>query len=88
MDFTTTEQLAYHKPFTMAELTSAISSLRSVAEGPDVIHNDMLRRLPVAAQEALLATFNSRYEMGTFPAAWQQATVIPILKPGNWKVWF
>ena len=83
VDFTTTEQLVYNEPFTMAELTSAISSLRSVAEGPDVIHNDMLRRLPAVAQEALLATFNSLWETGTFPAAWQQATVIPILKPGK-----
>ena len=83
VDFTTTEQLAYNEPFTMAELTSAISSLRSVAEGPDVIHNDMLRRLPAVAQKALLATFNSLWETGTFPAAWQQATVIPILKPGK-----
>ena len=83
VDFTTTEQLVYNEPFTMAELISAISSLRSVAEGPDVIHNDMLRRLPAVAQEALLATFNSLWETGTFPAAWQQATVIPILKPGK-----
>ena len=67
----------------MAELTAAIDSLRSVAEGPDAIHNDMLRRLPAAALEALLATFNSLWETGTFPAAWREATVIPILKPGK-----
>ena len=43
----------------------------------------MLRRLPAAALEALLATFNSLWETGTFPAAWREATVIPILKPGK-----
>ena len=83
VDFSTTERTAYNKPFTMAELTAAISSLRSVAEGPDGIHNDMLRHLPAVAQEALLATFNSLWETGTFPAAWRQATVVPILKPGK-----
>ena len=43
----------------------------------------MLRRLPAAALEALLATFNSIWETGTFPAAWREATVIPVLKPGK-----
>ena len=83
MDFTTTERLAYNEPFTMPELTSAISSLRSVAESPDAIHNDMLRHLPAVALEALLATFNAIWETGTSPAVWHQATVIPVLKPGK-----
>ena len=43
----------------------------------------MLRRLPAAALEALLATFNLLWETGTFPAAWREATVVPILKPGK-----
>ena len=83
MDFNTTEQKSYNEPFTMAELTAAIDSLRSVAEGPDAIHSDMLRRLPAAVLEALLATFNSLWEIETFPAAWREATVIPILKHGK-----
>ena len=83
VDFSSAEQLEYNEPFTMAELKSAISSLKSVAEGPDAVHNDMLRRLPAVALEALLATFNFIWETGTFPAAWREATVIPILKPGK-----
>ena len=83
VDFTTTEHTAYNEPFTMTELVSAIGSLRSVSEGPDLIHNDMLCHLPAAALEALLATFNSLWETGDFPEAWREATVIPILKPGK-----
>ena len=83
VDFNTTEHKSYNEPFTMVELTAAIDSLRSVAEGPDAIHIDMLRRLSAAALEALLATLNSLWETGTFPAAWREATVIPILKPGG-----
>ena len=67
----------------MTELTSALSTLRSVSEGPDSIHNDMLKHLPAVAMEALLATFNSLWESGTFPTSWRQSTVIPILKPGK-----
>ena len=83
VDFSTAEHTAYNELFTMPELLSAISSLRSVAEGPDAVHNDMLRHLPAAALEALLATFNSMWETGTFPDAWREATVIPILKAGK-----
>ena len=83
VNFSTVENLVYNEPFTMAELTSAISSLRSVSEGPDTIHNDMLRHLPAAVLEALLATFNSLWETGSFPGAWREAIIIPILKPGK-----
>ena len=67
VDFRTVERTAYNEPFTMAELESAISSLRSVSEGPDAVHNDMLRHLPAVALEALLATYNSLWETETFP---------------------
>ena len=43
----------------------------------------MLKHLPSVALEALLAMLNSVWESGLFPAAWQEATVIPILKPGK-----
>ena len=83
VDFSTSEHAEYNEPFTTAELENAINSLRSVSEGPDAIHNDMLGHLPAVAQEALLAVFNSLWESGVFPEAWREATVIPILKPGK-----
>ena len=83
VDFSLDADTDYNEPFNMAELTAAISSLRSVSEGPDAIHNDMLRRLPAVALQALLALYNWLWETGTFPAAWREATVIPILKPGK-----
>ena len=66
----------------MSELPSAISSLRSVSEGPDAVH-DMLRHLPAVALEALLADFNYLWETGTFPETWREAIIIPILKAGK-----
>ena len=79
----TSEGMEYNEPFTMPELIAAVHSLRSVSEGPDLLHNDMLRRLPAVALEVLLATFNSIWETGTFPEAWREAIVIPVLKPGK-----
>ena len=83
VDFRTVERTDYNEPFTMTKLATAINSLRSVSEGPDGVHNVMLRRLPAVAQAALLATFNSLWETNTFPAAWREDTVILILKPGK-----
>ena len=83
VDFTTSEQLTYNQPFSMAELRSAVTGLRSVAEGPDEVHNDMLRRLPSSVLQVLLAVFNRLWERGEFPAEWREAIVVPLLKPGK-----
>ena len=83
LDFSTTVPQPLDKPFTMAELKSAINTLRSVAEGPDQIHNEMIRRLPAIALANLLVLFNNIWESGEFPAAWREAVVIPLLKPGK-----
>ena len=58
VDFFTTDQLTYNQPFTYAELRSAISSLHNVSEGPDKVHNEMVRHLPDCAVEALLGVVN------------------------------
>ena len=83
IDFSTTEELSYNQPFSLKELRSAIAGLRCVSEGPDEIHNDMLKHLPSTVIRALLATFNKLWERGQFPAAWREAIVVPLLKPGK-----
>ena len=81
--FFTSELLSYNQPFSMRELEWAISELRSVAEGPDFIHNDMLKVLPRSAKEVLLGIFNAVWESGEFPASWREAIIVPLLKPGK-----
>ena len=83
LNFETTERLVYNQTFSMRELEWAIGKLRSVSEGPDFIHNDMLKLLPQCALDALLATFNALWESGDFPAVWREAIIVPILKPGK-----
>lgn len=83
VDFKTTVNLSYNSPFSLIELMSGIGNLRSVAEGPDLIHNDMLKCLPQCALDALLTSFNSLWESGEFPTEWRNAIIVPLLKPGK-----
>ena len=83
IDFTTSDPLFYNSYFTMAELVAVTSTLRDVAEGPDGIHNIMIRHLPRSALRVLLFIYNSLWEKGEFPPTWREATVIPIPKPGK-----
>ena len=83
IDFTSSQQMSYNEPFTILELKSAIAGLKCTAEGPDGVHNEMLRHLPECALLVLLASFNAMWERGDFPQAWRDAIVIPILKPGK-----
>ena len=83
VDFSTSEELTYNRPFSMAELKSAVAGLRSVSEGPDGVHNEMLRHLPSSVLEVLLAIFNRLWLKGDFPGVWREAQVVPLLKPGK-----
>ena len=57
--FSISDVFGYNDTFTMSELKSAISSLKCVTEGPDLVHNEMLHHLPpAAALNALLQLFN------------------------------
>ena len=67
----------------MSELRSAIRGFRSVSEGPDRVHNNMLRHLPEVALKVFLTVFNDIWRKGEFPVSWREATVIPLLMPGK-----
>jgi len=81
LDFSTTYVLQYNIPF--SELTAAISTLKSVAEGPDIMHNDIIIRLPAAALDTLLEALNAMWTSGTFPPSWREAIIVPIRKPNK-----
>ena len=52
----------------MAELTAVVSSLRDVAEGPDCLHNNMIKHLPEVALQVLLSILNRLWGKGRVPA--------------------
>ena len=49
----------------------------------DRVTYPLLTRLPQSALHFLLYIFNLSWSTHTFPSAWKQSTIIPILKPGK-----
>ena len=67
----------------MKDLRKAIRQSKNSAPGPDQIHYEPLKHLPVNALQILLAAFNKVWCGGKFPDLWRKATIIPIPKPGK-----
>ena len=71
-------------PFSSLELSTAISQpSTSTSSGPDKITYPLLYHLPQSALHFLLYIFNLFWSTHTFPSAWKQSTIIPILKSGK-----
>ena len=83
LNFKSSNNEEYNTPFNLDELKDAVSKAHDTATGPDEIHYRMLKHLPPKSLQALLDIFNDMWETGTFPESWEQATIIPIPKPGK-----
>ena len=73
----------YNTNFTMLELRDAISSAGNTSTGPDKLHYEFFRHLPENTLQFILLTLNDLWNKQAFPAAWREAFVIPLLKPGK-----
>jgi hypothetical protein len=67
----------------MDKLTASLERSGNTSLGPDRIHNRMLRHLPPAGRDFLLSMYNRIWAESSVPAAWKEAVVVPILKPGK-----
>ena len=83
IDFSTDFLEIYNKDFNIEEIISLISDLSDTAPGPDEVHNILIKQLPKESIQLLLEIFNQIWKEKYFPAAWRQATIIPIPKPGK-----
>ena len=73
----------YNSPFSFHELQEAISSTGCTSVGPDNLHYAFFRHLPESTLRFMLRTLNDLWQNHNFPAAWREAVIIPILKPGK-----
>jgi len=77
---------SYDNPFSIEELTDAISKAHDTAGGPDDIHYQMLQHMPKEALQTLLGlSTTSGTLVSNFPDSWRTSTVIPVPKPGKDK---
>lgn len=73
----------YNSDFSMRELEECLFNAKDSASGPDEIHYQMLKHLPLSSKELLLSIFNNIYNTGYFPQQWRDAIIIPIHKSGK-----
>ena len=67
----------------MQELISSLERAHDTSPGPDKVHYQMSKHLPLTAQFTLLNIFNKIWTYGFFPTSWHKATIIPLPKPGK-----
>ena len=67
----------------MKELNDSLEKARDTSAGPDDIHYQLLKHLPVQSLHVLLDIFNRIWETGEFPPSWREAIIIPVPKPGK-----
>ena len=84
MNFKSQNNEIYNKDFKFDELVEAIQLSHDSVTGPDEIHYQMLKHLPENSLETLLNILNYIWTTGKFPEDWQNATIIPISKPGKY----
>ena len=81
MKFTSDNIENYNSEFLLSELTDALSKAHDTSPGPDDIHYQLLKHLPVSSLSILLEIFNDIWKTGNILKSWKEATVIPIPKP-------
>ena len=83
LHFSSDNSETYNLPFSMQELISSLDRVHDTSPGPDKVHYQMLKHLPITAQFTLLNIFNTIWTSGFFPTSLHKATIIPLPKPGK-----
>lgn len=73
----------YNAPFTMEDLENALKRCRPTSPGADLIHYEMLKRLPPDGKVTLLFVLNEVWRSGELPSSWLHSLVLPMLKKGK-----
>ena len=83
INFKTNKNLRYNKKFTIRDLKRSLKKSNSSSPGPDQIHYEILRHLPIETLDILLDIINETWKSDTFPESWREALIISIPKPGK-----
>ena len=83
ISFTSDNTEDYNAHFTLTELQIALKGCHDTAIGPDEIHYQFLKHLPLNSLIVLLEIFNHIWSTQTFPSIWKKANVIAFPKPGK-----
>ena len=83
INFKTNRNLRYNKKFTMRDLKRSLKKSNNSSPGPDQIHYEILRHLPIETLHILLDIINETWKSDTFPESWREALIISIPKPGK-----
>ena len=83
INFKTNKNLRYNKKFTMRGLKRSLKKSNNSSPGPDQIHYEILRHLPIETLHMLLDIINETWKSDTFPESWREAIIISIPKPGK-----
>ncbi|GFV94156.1 putative RNA-directed DNA polymerase from transposon X-element [Trichonephila clavipes] len=83
INFRGRQPLPYNCDFDMFELKRALSSAHNTSPGPDGISYELLRYLTDDSLVSLLYLFKRIWREQVYPTQWQEAIVIPIVKPGK-----
>ncbi|XP_076049513.1 uncharacterized protein LOC143030240 [Oratosquilla oratoria] len=81
----TAEDKGEHTDLSLFELKWALRAIKATKKSPgaDQIAYPLLRHLPPALQQSLLAIYNKCWREGLVPLAWKHAIVVPIPKAGK-----
>ena len=83
INFKTNKNLRYNKKFTIRDLKRSLKKSNNSSPGPDQIHYEILRHLPIETLHILLDIINETWKSDTFPESWREALIISIPKPGK-----
>ncbi|GBM29936.1 RNA-directed DNA polymerase from mobile element jockey, partial [Araneus ventricosus] len=83
LNFNSRTNFSYNSSFSFLEFQSCLASVHDSSPGPDSITYSMIKHLTAESQDALLHFYNRIWQEQYFPALWQQAIIIPLLKPGK-----
>ena len=71
INFKTNRNLRYNKKFTMRDLKRSLKKSNNSSPGPDQIHYEILRHLPIETLHILLDIINETWKSDTFPESWR-----------------